>query len=110
MRISSQSALSDKFPRLTAAIFILKGALAVVGIVLAGTRMLPGQHTSANAPRVHEQAHFSVELVPIQRPVKLSRPARRTLSKDERVASCLESKGRRSDQLPSGWLTGTQLH
>src|SRR5216684_1587669 len=110
MGISNKSSLSNTFPRQTAARFIPKSALALVCIVLAGTRMLPGQHTVANAPRGQEQSQFSVELVPIRRPVSLSGAALSVLSHDERVASCLESLGLRPEQLPADWFTASEIH
>jgi hypothetical protein len=90
--------------------FILKSALVLVAIVLAGTRMLPGQHSVANAPRRQEQSQFSVELVPIRRLVRLSEAALSVLSKDERVASCLENAGLRPEQLPADWFMASEIH
>ena len=112
MGISSKSALSNKFPRPAAAILIRKSALVLVGIVLTGTRMLPCQHSVANAPRGQEQSNFTVELEigPIQRPVQLSGTALSTLSKDKRVASCLEDAGLRPEQLTADWFIASEIH
>ncbi len=74
--------------------------------------MLPCQHSVANAPRGQEQSNFTVELEigPIQRPVQLSGTALSTLSKDKRVASCLEDAGLRPEQLTADWFIASEIH
>ncbi len=112
MGILDKSALLNEFPGLREAICVLKSALTLVGIVLCGPHLLLAQHSRANLPGQREQSGFNTELEidPIQRPVKLSRAALQALSKDERVASCLENEGLGPERLPANWFIASGIH
>jgi hypothetical protein len=88
---------------------LTRGVILIV-IVLAGTHLLSAQHTFVNPSAAPEQSQFSVELVPIQRPVRLSSAALNALGGDQRVASCLEEAGLRRDQLPPDWFIASGIH
>jgi len=112
MGILDKSALLNKFRGPREVICVLKSALTLVGFVLYGPHLLLAQHSSANLPGQREQSGFNTELEidPIQRPVKLSRAALQALSKDERVASCLENEGLGPERLPANWFIASGIH
>jgi len=106
MCTSPNSAGSNEFCRRSLRIF----GLAVVGAVLSVPQLLTAQHTRPEEQK--EQSEFGMELeaVPIQRPVTLSRAALNALSKDERIAACLESEGLSADKLPANWFVASEIH
>jgi hypothetical protein len=82
----------------------------VVSAVLCAPHVLTAQHTK---PKLQsEQSEFGIELdaVPIQRPVTLPQAALDALSKDERVASCLENEGLSAKELPANWFVASGIH
>src|SRR5262245_45676396 len=78
--------------------------IAMVSVVLLVPHLLIARHTRPTEQR--EQSEFSIELevAPILRPVTLSRVALDALSKDERIASCLENEGLSAKELPANWF------
>jgi len=84
--------------------------IAIVSVVLFIPHLLIAQHIKPTEQR--EQSGFGIELevAPIQRPVTLPRVALDALSKDERVASCLENEGLSSKELPANWFVASQIH
>jgi hypothetical protein len=106
MCISHNSAWSKEFCRRNLPTL----GLAVVSTVLCVPHVLTAQH--AKPAEQKEQSEFGIELeaVPIQRPVTLPRAALDALSKDERVASCLESEGLSPKELPANWFVASEIH
>jgi hypothetical protein len=84
--------------------------MAVVSAVLFVPHVLIAQHIKP--PEQREQSEFGIELevVPIQKPVTLPRAALDALSKDERIASCLENEGVSTEKLPANWFVASQIH
>ena len=77
--------------------------------VLSVTQVLIGQHTGAQPQK--EQSAFGIDdAVPVVRPVTLSRAALNALSRDERVASCLEDETLSVKALPANWFVASEIH
>jgi hypothetical protein len=85
-------------------------ALVVVGAVLCLPHVLTAQHVKLKEQK--EQSNFGIELevVPIQLPVALRPAALDALSKDARVASCLENEGLTAKELPANWFVASEIH
>jgi hypothetical protein len=111
MEISTKFAPVNELLKLTETVFTCWRSLLLAIIVFSWPRLLLGQHIAHASPKLQEQSGFNYELEidPIQRPVKLTSPAINTLSKDERVASCLEHEGLRPEQLPSNWFIASEI-
>lgn len=84
--------------------------LVLFTAVLSVPQVLTAQHTKPKEPK--EQSEFGIELevVPIQRPVTLPQEALDALSKDERVASCLENDELSAEELPANWFAASEIH
>jgi hypothetical protein len=102
--ISRNSARSKELSGHNLSIF----GLAVFGVVLCVPRVLTAQHTKPDERK--EQSKFGIEDPALQRPVILVRAALDALSKDERVASCLESEGLTANELPPNWFRASEIH
>jgi hypothetical protein len=61
-------------------------------------------------PQEQSGFNYELEIDPIQRPVELSEAALQTLSKDERIHSCLDSEGMLADELPANWFVASEIH
>jgi hypothetical protein len=84
-------------------------ALAVQVAVLSVSQVRMAQQTNAKEQR--EQSAFGIdEAVPIVRPVTLPRAALDALSRDERVASCLEDERLSVKELTASWFVASEIH
>jgi hypothetical protein len=84
-------------------------ALTVQVAVFSVSQVLMAQH--ARAKEQEEQSEFGIDdAVPIVRPVTLSRAALDALSRDERVASCLEGESLSIKELPANWFVASEIH
>src|SRR5215813_8159649 len=103
MRILYNSSRSNEFSGHNPTIL----TIAIVSIVLLVPHLLIAQHIKPTEQR--EQSEFGIELevAPITRPVTLPRVALDALSKDDRVASCLENEGLRAKELPTNWFVAS---
>ncbi len=79
--------------------FLTRTVLVLISAVLCLPGALVAQDSKSSATNQAEQADFGIEEAEIRRPVELSRAALDALSKDERVASCLENEGLSAKQL-----------
>ncbi|GEM_PF-3263704 len=70
-----------------------------------------GAQTNTEANR-KEQLRFAIETqaVPVQQPIKLSKTALQTLSKNESVRSCLENEELSPEELPASWFFASEIH
>jgi hypothetical protein len=85
-------------------------SLVLIGAVLSVPQVLTAQH--AKTKKQKEQSEFGIELeaMPIKRPVTLPQVALDALSKDERVASCLQNEGLSAKELPANWFVASEIH
>jgi len=83
-------------------------ALAWVGAVLCVPSLLSAQ--SSKGSHKTEQSDFGIEDTALHRPVELPRAALDALSKDDRVARCLEKNGLSAEQLTSNWFVASEIH
>ncbi len=106
MRISHNFAWSKEFCRRNLPTL----GLTVVSTVLCLPHVLTAQHAKPSEQK--EQSEFGIELkaMPIQRPVTLPQAALNALSKDERVASCLENESLSPKELPANWFVASEIH
>jgi len=86
--------------------------LVVVSAILCFHHIRNAQISKSSAPNQTEQSEFGIELEaePVQRPAELPRAALDALSKDDRVAGCLEDTGLSAKQLPSNWFVASEIH
>jgi hypothetical protein len=83
--------------------------LAVVSTVLCVPHVLTAQHAEPTGQK--EQSEFNIGAdMPMQRPIILPRAALDALSRDERVASCLEHEGLSAEKLTGNWFVASEIH
>jgi hypothetical protein len=70
------------------------------------------QDNSKNRHGQQEQSKFICEtdIDPVQRPIQLPERALRILSKDDRVASCLEYNELKPEDLRADWFVASEIH
>lgn len=87
-----------------------KLSLVLITAVLSVPQALTAQHTKPKDPK--EQSEFGIErdIIPIQRPVTLPQGALDVLSKDDRIASCLENDELSAEELPANWFAASEIH
>lgn len=99
------------FFRHSKAMFSAQTVLAVVSAALCVPCLLNAQSSKRSTPNQTEQADFGIEEAgSLQRPVELPSAALDALSKDERVAHCLEKNGLSAKELPSNWFVASEIH
>ena len=87
---------------------VARSVLTITACLLCWPQLSAAQDAKAN--NQPEQSDFSYDGEPVQRPVDLTRAALDALSKDKRVASCLEYKGMNSEDLPADWFIASKIH
>lgn len=92
--------------------FFAKTLLILTGAAFCAAGTFAAQGSKRSAPGQAEQSDFGIELEaePVLRPAELPRAALDVLSKDDRVARCLERNGLSAQQLPSHWFVASRIH